>query len=100
MVVHCCVHFSVCGTKNQLNTTINPDQRSTQDTKARTTYKTTSRLNLRPTRPKDMIVIVRDHPSNDSLGYNFMPSSTEQRHIFSLSLPLTLSFLLVILTTY
>ena len=44
-----------------------------------------------------MIVIVRDHPSNDSLGYNFMPSSTE-RHIFSLLLPLTLSFLLVILT--
>ena len=98
MVVHCCVHFSVCGTKNRLNTTINPDQHSTQDTKARTTHKTTSRLNLRPTRPKDMIVIVRDHPSNDSLGYNFMPSSTEQRHIFSLSLPLTLSFLLVILT--
>lgn len=93
----CSMANSVCGTKNLLNTTINPDQRSTQDTKALTTYKTTSRLNLRPTRPKDMIVIVRDHPSNDSLGYNFMPSSTE-RHIFSLLLPLTLSFLLVILT--
>ncbi|PFX23031.1 coagulation factor V-like [Stylophora pistillata] len=87
---------SVCGTKNQLNTAINPDQHSSANTKTQTIHKTTSRRNQSPTRPKDMIVIVRDHPSNDSLGYNFMPSSTEQHNIFSLLLPLTL--LLAILT--
>lgn len=62
----------VCGNKN---TATNPNQYSTQDTRIETTNQATLAANPeRPTRQKDMIVIVRgrdqSHSSNNSAGYN------------------------------
>lgn len=72
LLICCFFSFSVCGNKN---TATNPNQYSTQDTRIETTNQAILATNPeRPTRQKDMIVIVRgrdqSHSSNNSAGYN------------------------------
>lgn len=71
----CYVYFPVCGNKKLSNDNAKPTQYSTQNIRIETTNQATPVTKQgRPTRQKDMIVIVRgreqSHSSNNSAGYN------------------------------
>ncbi|XP_078367825.1 venom prothrombin activator pseutarin-C non-catalytic subunit-like [Oculina patagonica] len=84
----------VCDSKELSNITVNPDQYSTQNTRIQTTNQATLTTNRgRPTRQKDMIVIVRGRDqgqsSNNSAGYN----SIRKTFVFLTCFLLMLNFL-------